>query len=156
MQNFIIVPFKAESEHGITTVEGIAKISRAGVILEFESKIVGLVSQGLKEVRLPAGEILDVEFRKGILKRSAKIVIRMKSLGSLGDMPNTGGTITLKIKRADLERGQEAVMRLSGQDAAAVVLPEQNEPEHPQLSPVNRVIAERQDDVDTQLLDEKK
>lgn len=155
MQNFTIVPFTAESEHGIKTVEGIAKISRAGIILEFESKIVGLVSTGINEVRLPAGDILDVEFRKGILKRSAKIVIRMKSLGSLGDMPNTGGTVKLKIKRADFERGQEAVRRLSGGDASDLVFPE-GDPDHPQLSPVNRVIAERQDDVDTQLLGEKK
>lgn len=155
MQNFIIVPFNAESEHGITTVEGIAKISRAGVILEFESKIVGLVSKGVKEVRLPANDILDVEFRKGFMKRFASIVIRMKSLGSLGDMPNTGGMIKLKLKRADFERGRDAVMRLSGQDVADIAFPDQ-EPDHPQLSPVNRVIAERQDDVDTRLLDDKK
>ena len=48
-QNFISVPFKAESAHGLTNATGIAKFSGAGVVLEFESKIIGLISSGVKD-----------------------------------------------------------------------------------------------------------
>ena len=66
MQTFTSVPFKTESEHGLTQVNGVAKFSSAGVVLEFESKLFGLIGGGVKEVRLPKDEILDVKFKKGV------------------------------------------------------------------------------------------
>jgi len=43
---FTSVPFKAES--GLTQVDGIAKFSSAGIVLEFESKFIGLIKSGVK------------------------------------------------------------------------------------------------------------
>jgi hypothetical protein len=65
--SFTSVPFKTES--GFSTVNGVAKFSSAGVVLEFESKLFGILPGGVKEARLPLTEILDVKFRKGFLKR---------------------------------------------------------------------------------------
>jgi hypothetical protein len=112
MQGFTTVPFKTESEHGLTKVDGIAKFSGAGVVLEFESKLFGLIGGGVKEVRLPLGDILDVKFRKGVFKRGAKIDIRMKTFAKLAELPNKDGKLTLKLVRDDFDRGQSAVEQL--------------------------------------------
>ena len=112
MHGFTTVPFKTESEHGLTQVNGVAKFSSAGVVLEFEAKLFGLIGDGVKEVRLPLGEILDVNFRKGFFRIGAKIIIRMKSFQKLAELPNTNGKLTLKLVREDFERGQMAADQL--------------------------------------------
>ncbi len=112
MQSFTSVPFKSESAHGLTSVNGVAKFSSAGVVLEFESKLFGLFSNGVKEARLSVNEILDVKFRKGVLKLGAKIEIRLKSFAKLSEIPNSEGKITLKIDHEDFERARDAVEKL--------------------------------------------
>lgn len=112
MQSFTSVPFKTESAHGLTSVNGVAKFSSAGIVLEFESKLFGLISHGVKEARLATGEILDVKFKKGIFKRGAKIEIRTKSMAKLTEMPNSEGKVTLKIQHDDFERARDAVDQL--------------------------------------------
>ena len=112
MQNFTSVPFKTESTHGLTTVNGVAKFSSAGVVLEFESKLFGLISNGVKEARLSTNEILDIKFKKGVFKRGAKIEIRMKTFSKLAEVPNTDGKLILKIQTDDFERARDAVEKL--------------------------------------------
>lgn len=147
-QNFISVPFKTEGAHGLTTADGIAKFSSAGIILEFETKIVGLVKTGVKEVRLPIGEILDIKFRKGFLKRFVKIEVRMKNFNAISEVPNEGGKITLKLIRDDFERGQEAVARLEKE------IGQYQELELPVHTPVSRLFDESvdEDEVETRKL----
>ena len=110
MQSFTSVPFKTES--GMSSVNGVAKFSPAGIVLEFESKFLGFISTGVKEARLPIGELLDVKFKKGVMKRGSKIEIRLNSFAKLTQVPNSEGKITLKIEREDFERAREAVDRL--------------------------------------------
>lgn len=110
METFVSVPFKAES--GMSSVNGVAKFSSAGIVLEFESKLFGLISNGVKEARLALSEILDVKFKKGVFKRGSKIEIRAKSLTKLNEMPNSDGKVTLKIEAADFERARDAVDKL--------------------------------------------
>ena len=112
MQGFTTIPFKTESEHGLTQVNGVAKFSSAGVVLEFESKLFGLIGGGVKEVRLAIGDILDINFRKGIFKRGSKIVIRMKTFAKLAEVPNQDGKLMLKLVREDFDRAQSAVEQL--------------------------------------------
>ncbi len=112
MQGFTSVPFKTESSHGLTQVNGVAKFSSAGVVLEFESKLFGLIGGGVKEVRLPKEDILDVKFRKGLFKHGAKIEIRTKTFTKLAELPSSEGKLTLKLVRDDFERGQAAVEQL--------------------------------------------
>lgn len=139
-QNYVSVPFKTEGAHGLTTADGIAKFSSAGIILEFETKIIGLVKTGVKEVRLPVGEILDVKFRKGFLKRFVKIEVRMKNFNLTSEVPNEGGKITLKLIRDDFERGQDAVMKLQKE------IGEYREIEAPVHTPVSRLFDESEDE----------
>ena len=111
MQNFISIPFKTES--GMSQIEGIGKFSPAGIVLEFESKLFGIIKNGVQESRIALDEILDVKFHKGFLKRGAKIVIRLNSYAKLSEMPNRDGKITLKIPRGDFESAAEAVEMLN-------------------------------------------
>jgi hypothetical protein len=110
MQSFISIPFKTES--GLSQIDGMSKFSSAGIVLEFESKLFGLIKSGVKEIRLPLVEILDVKFRKGFFRFGAKIEIRLKNFALLSELPNRDGKITLKLVRDDFERAQEAVAKL--------------------------------------------
>ena len=111
LANFTSIPFKTES--GMSKVNGVAKFSAAGVVLEFESKFLGLIGTGVKEVRLAVEELLDVKFRKGIFKRGAKIEIRTRSFSTLAALPNKEGKLTLKLEPDDVVRAREAVDRLN-------------------------------------------
>ncbi|HNU07783.1 MAG TPA: hypothetical protein PKO33_08465, partial [Pyrinomonadaceae bacterium] len=81
MQNFIAVPFKTES--GLSQIDGIAKFSPAGIVLEFESKFLGLIKGGVKENAIALEKLLDVKFRKGLFKIGTKIEIRLRSFAEL-------------------------------------------------------------------------
>lgn len=108
--NFITVPFKTES--GLSQIDGIGKFSSAGVVLEFESKLFGIIKNGVKEIRLSTNDLLDVKFRKGLFQIGAKIEIRLKSFAQLSELPNKDGKITLKIRRDDFTFAQQAVVEL--------------------------------------------
>ena len=112
MQSFISVPFKTESSHGLSQINGVAKFSPAGVVLEFESKLFGVIPGGVKEVRIPIGELLDVKFRKGLFRYGAKIELRTKTFATLAALPNNNGKVTLKLVRDDFDRGQGAVEQM--------------------------------------------
>ncbi len=110
MQNFTSIPFKTES--GMSSVNGVAKFSSAGVVLEFESKLFGLISNGVKEARLGVGDILDIKFKKGVFKRMARIEIRTKSFTTLSELPSSDGKMTLKLQPDDFEQARDAVAKL--------------------------------------------
>jgi hypothetical protein len=138
MNGFTSIPFKTES--GLSSVNGVAKFSSAGIVLEFESKLLGLIGTGVKEERLPIGEILDVKFRKGFLKRGAKIEIRMKSFAELAKLPNTEGKLVLKLAPEDYERARQAVEQLNKD------LTEQRESLPPTRTPVSSLFDESEDE----------
>ena len=112
MQNFTSIPFKTEKYQGLAEVNGFAKFSSAGIVIEFETKALGLVSLGVEEGRISIQDILDIKFKKGVFKRGAKIEIRTKSLAAMAGLPNDNGKLTLKLKADDFERGHDAVEKL--------------------------------------------
>ncbi|CAN5686043.1 hypothetical protein BH24ACI2_BH24ACI2_11500 [soil metagenome] len=135
--NFISVPFNTES--GLSQIDGIGKFSSAGIVLEFESKLFGIIKNGVKESRIALADILDVRFRKGFLRRGARIEIRLKSFAKLSELPNKDGKLALKIKRDDFERAREAVAKLQKD------LTEYHESLPPTHTPVSRLFDESED-----------
>lgn len=107
------ISFKISSSHGLSEVDGIAKFSPAGIVLEFEAKILGLMKTGVKEVRVALAEINDVKFKKGVLKFGAKIDIRLKSFAKVSEIPNQDGKIRLQISREDFIRADETVRKMT-------------------------------------------
>ena len=75
-QNYISVPFKSEGG-SLKEYNGIAKFSSAGIIFEFEAKLLGLFGSEIKEVRVGLDEILTLRFRKGRGKFFAQIQLRL-------------------------------------------------------------------------------
>ncbi len=110
MTSFISIPFKTES--GLSQIDGMSKFSSAGIVLEFESKLLGFIKSGIKENRIALDEILDIKFRKGFFKFGARIELRLKSFARLSELPSSDGKLTLKIKRDDFELAREAVAKM--------------------------------------------
>jgi hypothetical protein len=106
------IPFKISDAHGLSEVDGIAKFSPAGIILEFEAKILGLMKTGVKEVRVALAEINDLKFKKGLMKFGAKIEIRLKSFAKVSEIPNQDGKIRLQISREDFTQAEETVNKM--------------------------------------------
>jgi hypothetical protein len=142
MQGFTSIPFKTESAHGLTSVNGVAKFSSAGIVLEFEAKLFGLISHGVKEARLAVAEILDVKFKKGVMRRGAKVEVRLNSFVKLADIPHNEGKIVLKITVDDFERARDAVERLQkNMSEYAASLP-------PPQTPVRSLFSDSEDETE--------
>ena len=135
---FTTIPFKTES--GMSKVNGVAKFSSAGIILEFESKFLGLIGTGVKEVRLALEDLLDVKFRKGVFKRGAKIEIRTKSFSTLAQLPNKEGKLTLNLHAGDFENARNAVEKINKD------LTEQRESLPPTHTPVSVLFDESEEE----------
>ena len=145
MESFTSIPFKTES--GMSSINGVAKFSSAGIVLEFESKLFGLISGGVKEARLPIAELRDVKFRKGFMKRGAKIEIRTKSFARLSELPNKDGKMTLKLQPDDFENARDAVARMQKDMTDSV---ESLPPRH---TPVSRLFEEEGEEETRELAD---
>lgn len=135
---FISVPFKIDD--GFSQIAGVGKFSPAGVVLEYEGKIFGIIKSGVKEARIALDEILDVKLKKGFFKHGARIEIRLKSFTRLAEVPNKDGKITLKIQRDDYERAHEVVEKLNKD------LTEYAQSLPPTRTPVSRLFDESEED----------
>ena len=139
---FTGVPFTASSSNGMTEYNGIAKFSPAGIVVEFESKLFGLIGGEVKEVQVAMDEILDIKFRKGIYKFFTQIQLRLKNFTKLSQLPNYSGKVKLKIKREDYELAREAVAKLQ------MDLTGQREFLLPAHTPVSRLFDEGEDETE--------
>lgn len=127
-------------DDNLSQVAGVAKFSSAGIVLEYEGKLFGIIKSGVKESRLAADEILDVKFKKGLFRYGARIVIRLKSFAKLSETPNKDGKITLKILRDDHALAAEAVAKLQND------LIERQASLPPAQTPVSRLFDESEDE----------
>lgn len=135
-QGFSSIAFKTD-----TNINGIGKFSSAGIVVEFESKLFGIIKNGVKEVRLSLEEILDVKFKKGFFKTGAKIEIRLNNFAKLTELPNRNGRIVLRIVREDYDEAERAVVKLE-KDLADF---RHSQPKT--QSPVSRLFDENEDDL---------
>lgn len=105
---FISIPFKIEGAHGgFSVVNGMAKISRAGIVLEFEAKIFGMMKTGVKEVRVALKEIEDFKIKKRFFKYTLEIWLN--NFKTVSEIPNKDGRVILQIARDDRPRVEQAM-----------------------------------------------
>ena len=105
---FISIPFKIEGAHGgFSIVNGMGKVSRSGVVLEFEAKIFGMMKTGVKEVRVPLAEIEDLKIKKRFFKFTLEIWLN--NFKTVSEIPNKDGRVILQIARDDRPRAEQAV-----------------------------------------------
>ena len=112
-EGFSIVPFKINDEHGLSKAVGLAKFSAAGIVLEFEKEFLGMVKAGgVREARIPVGDILEIRFGKGFLGLFGSIIVRFKNLSAMEGLPTNKGRLKLKVARADRAAAIEVVENL--------------------------------------------
>ena len=133
--NFISVPFKADGSDGLYEVRGIGKFSSAGLIIEYEAKLLGLFGKEVKEVRFGLEDIVDVKFKKGFFKFFSRIHIRINNVAKFGSLPNKSGKFVMSLKREDFELGERAVQYLN-----SFLLPEDFDRQISGMSPVDKLI----------------
>lgn len=106
--NYISISFKIDGSQtgGFKTVDGMAKISRAGIVIEFEGKIFGIMKTGIKEVRIPLAEIEEVRVSRKFFKYTLEIWLN--NFRTLNEIPNRDGRIILQISKADRPRAEQA------------------------------------------------
>jgi hypothetical protein len=116
---FISIPFKIQGEDsGLTHAEGVAKFSPAGIVMEFETKFLGLMKTGYKDIRIPRSEIMDITLRSGFFNTKlerilgSKIEIRLNNYQLMTEIPSSKGKIVLRIQRQDRERAEAALAAL--------------------------------------------
>lgn len=132
----------------MSQINGVAKFSSAGVVLEFESKLFGIIKAGVKEVRLPLAEILDIKFRKGMFKIGSRIEVRTTTFTKLSELPYKDGKLTLKLERDDFERGEQAVARLQKE------MSEHQESLPPTHTPLSQLFADESEEDTKELTDD--
>ncbi len=97
--------------HGFAEVAGLARASKYGLILEFETKYLGLLKLGVKEVGISISEIESVNLKEGWLK--TEMVVKARSLRTLTEIPGSHqGQIKLRIPRKEKETAKHAASML--------------------------------------------
>lgn len=95
------VPFLIpEINHGFQQAEGLMKLGKERLELEFEVKdsILGVMKSGVKEVVIPFSDLKSITYEKGWI--GAKVILEGNSMKVFNELPGTElATCTLKIKR---------------------------------------------------------
>ena len=119
--NFITISFKIEGAHGgFSVVNGMAKVSRAGIVLEFEAKIFGMMKTGIKEVRVRLNEIEEAKLKKRLFRSTLEIWLN--NFKTLSEIPNKDGRIILQISKDDRARAVEAIKLLQAAKSESAAL----------------------------------
>lgn len=131
-----------ESDSGVTSVQGLAKISPAGIVLEFEKSLFGIIKDGIKEIRIPVSEILDLRLKSGFFNTRLErylfnsLELRTTSLARLEGLPFKDGKAKFKIKRFDISSAEEAIEMIEAAQQSAPQLPA----DIPGQTPLQRMI----------------
>lgn len=120
------LPFVIPSVYeGLATARGMARLSPAALILEFEVKdsIVGVIKTGVREVQVPIEEIHRLDLRKGWFR--TRLLIRAHRMMTFDKVPGQkSGTIELRVAREDRSVAEALVstlkLRLSERELAQI------------------------------------
>ena len=97
--------------HGIAEVAGLARASKYGLILEFETKYLGMLKSGVKEVGISISEIESVNLKEGWLR--TEVIVKARSLRTLTEIPGSHqGQVKLRIPRKEREVAKHAASML--------------------------------------------
>lgn len=97
------LPFSVARVHaGLSEATGLARMTEAGLTLEYQVRLLGLIRFGIREITVPFGEIAAIQLKKNLLQ--TRIVLQTRSLRTLGAMPGSRtGQLVLRVARRDRE-----------------------------------------------------
>lgn len=106
---------------GLATAKGLARMTAAGLTLEFEVKdgFVGVIKSGVREVHIANDDLHQLDLRAGWF--STRLFIRARSMAVLSRLPGSeAGAIELRVARHDRATARALVstmmLRLSERD----------------------------------------
>jgi hypothetical protein len=107
-----VVPFSIKKVHnGFSKLEGIARASETGLLLEYEVKILGLVKMQVRELNLPLSEIESIQLKKNWF--TTRLIIHTKSLRTLCTVPGSKhAQVILRIPRSNRKKAERLVSML--------------------------------------------
>lgn len=105
------IPFEIpEVNHGFQKAEGLMKLAKDGIELEFEVKdaILGVLKSGIKHITIPYSGLESIEYKKGWF--SSKIVLNGTSMSVFEEVPGSDvATCVLKVKRKHRHEAQSLI-----------------------------------------------
>jgi hypothetical protein len=86
----VSLPFSIVNAYeGLAQVNGIVRVSEAGLVIEFEVKdgLLGVLRSGVKEVLIPIDELASLDMQRFWL--FTRLIIRARSLVTLNQIPQS-------------------------------------------------------------------
>jgi hypothetical protein len=135
------LPFSiGELYGGLACAYGIAHLGETGIELEYEvqDEVFGTVKSGAKKVRVPLGNVVSVEFVKGIF--SDRVEIQTDRLEITNEVPNSKqGRFQLATKRADADLAKKFVAEAGRLAKTSTGVKQQPAPPVKSDAPVNSI-----------------
>lgn len=105
------VPFIIpEINNGFQQAEGLLKVSKDQLELEFEVKdaILGVIKSGVKDAVIPFSDLKSIDFKKGWF--TTKIILNGTSMKTFKDLPGSElASCTLKVKRKHRDEAESLI-----------------------------------------------
>ncbi len=105
----VSIPTKLHTPDAVfTEAEGLVKLERGYLIIEFETKdaLVGLYRSGVQEIAVLPDDITSIDFTRNLFK--AELRIRARSMKTFDQVPgNKLGEIRLRFRRSHRDQAQE-------------------------------------------------
>lgn len=105
------VPFIIpEINNGFQQAEGLLKVSKEQLELEFEVKdsILGVIKSGVKDAIIPFSDLKSIDFKRGWF--TAKIILNGTSMKAFKDLPGSElASCTLKVKRKHRDEAESLI-----------------------------------------------
>lgn len=114
------VPFSFSTNH--SQVDGILRVDAEDLVFEYQSKdaFIGVFKTGVKETRVPIGDLSDVVFHRRWF--GSRLRIQARTLRAVADVPgNSEGTVVLGIRRRNRRAAAMLAAELSRMQAEALL-----------------------------------
>ena len=92
-------------ESGLSEVTGVIREDPDAIIIEYQSKLLGLVKSSIKSIQIPFREVEEVRYSSNLFQ--ARLRILLKTLRNMGDFPAPKqGELVFKVSRKNREHAR--------------------------------------------------
>lgn len=99
-----------EINHGLKQAQGLIKLWKNGLEMEFEVSLLGVFKNGVETVRIPYKNLNSIEYKKGWFRD--KVILKGASMKVFEDIPGTEvATCELKVKRKYRDKAQSLISK---------------------------------------------
>lgn len=99
-----------EINHGLKQAQGLLKLWKNGLEMEFEVSLLGVFKNGVNTVRIPYKNLDSIAYKKGWFRD--KIILKGTSMKVFEDIPGTEvATCELKVRRKYRDQAQSLISK---------------------------------------------